>query len=350
MKFSTICTVGLVSIWGLSGCSSGGSSHHQAVIAEVKQEQKDEMIVLPSNGGGLPLNSPTVAIKHTENEKNNNNEASGSKNESNLKKKNVVMPISGDHHTNDANNAKNANNELRPEPPLSNNSDKESETQAPDNAQIFANLPKEQAASEWIALQFEDNQVKIVPIASHITLNNQFPTADILTDRDGRLLGYIGYAMLSKEKVSANHPDEKEVEYANFPLLKMDESQKGLPSQDMHYNGSLHYHYLQAPMEALQGRVSAHYHHQQKQIAIDLFGEKGEYWVVKNGLKDQNVAVEPNGEIFAKVWQERKPLGSFDGAIYGKNGEVLVGKVEYSDLTSPQDSWIGVVGATAGEQ
>ncbi|MDG6227933.1 hypothetical protein P9J82_08625 [Glaesserella parasuis] len=39
--------------------------------------------------------------------------------------------------------------------------------------------------------------------------------------------------------------------------------------------------------------------------------------------------------------------GQFDGGLYGKNGEILLGKAKNEDITKRENNWKGVIGATA---
>ncbi|QLD32471.1 transferrin-binding protein-like solute binding protein [Mannheimia varigena] len=113
--------------------------------------------------------------------------------------------------------------------------------------------------------------------------------------------------------------------------------------------GKFYYHYTDAPVQNLEGRVSAHYNHNDKKIGIELFGQNQEYWEVKDNVKVKTVDVKEDGSIFGKLWSKTNGFGSFEGGIYGKNAEILAGKVEYTDETprGKNESWIGVVGAKA---
>ncbi|MDY2947132.1 MAG: hypothetical protein SOS93_04770 [Mannheimia varigena] len=170
-----------------------------------------------------------------------------------------------------------------------------------DNEKIFDSLEPNDTWRNWISLKLDGEKVKIFPVVSTIALNNEKDTIEILTDHEGRLLGYFGYAMLSKEIQSLNHPDEKDAEYANLPLLKMDESQRTLPSQDMEYFGKFYYHYTQKPVESLEGSVSARYNHSDKKIGINITGQNREFWEVKDSLNNHTVNVQNDGTIFGRV-------------------------------------------------
>ncbi|MDG6330118.1 hypothetical protein P9991_10860, partial [Glaesserella parasuis] len=61
--------------------------------------------------------------------------------------------------------------------------------------------------------------------------------------------------------------------------------------------------------------------------------------------------VSENGSIFTKLYlmdgKPKKVAGQFDGGLYGKNGEILLGKAKNEDITKKENNWEGVIGATA---
>lgn len=219
----------------------------------------------------------------------------------------------------------------------------------PDNQKIFNELELNYENRHWISLKLENDKITMSPLSAEIAINNAKPELQALMGKDGRLLGYYGYAQLSKTVPNPYYPDENSAEYAQLSLLAMDESQKIQPQQNLHYVGNFYYHYLNSPTQALSGRVSAYYNNDDKRLSMELFGEDNDYWELKESRKAASVNVAPDGTIFGRLWRNNQPAGEFDGAIYGKNGEILAGKAEYQDSLYPNNSWKGVVGAKSKE-
>lgn len=221
-----------------------------------------------------------------------------------------------------------------------------------DNNKIFAEFNQKGGVydtNEWISLKFDDDKVRMLPIAANIHLNNA-PELSTLNDKEGRLLGYYGFAMLSKTVPNPYYPDENLAEYRYLDLLEIDDTQKVQPNKTMNYEGKFYYHYTSTPVEAKEGNAKAHYRGNDKRISLELFGENGEHWELKENARTFTVPVQADGSVSGRLFSGKQPNGEFHGAIYGKNGEVFAGKAEYEDYNQPNNSWKGVIGTTAKEK
>lgn len=200
-------------------------------------------------------------------------------------------------------------------------------------------------ANQWLTLQFDHQTNQIIPLAKKGEISSQ--KLHGLFDNQGRLLGYYGSVSITNIKEDEYRPDEKIAEHYTFPMLEMDASQKIRPTHNIDYEGTFYYTYKDTPINSFEGRVAAQYREQDKRLSMELFGAKNEHWELKEDARKAGVHVTENGDVVGRVYDKNTPNATFNGAIYGKNGEVLSGTLEYDDYTNQQNSWKGVVGAKA---
>ncbi|MCT8776639.1 hypothetical protein KZ340_11580, partial [Glaesserella parasuis] len=169
-------------------------------------------------------------------------------------------------------------------------------------------------------------------------------------DADGNLVGYYGYATLSKTKPDPYRPDENNVERKYMALQEVTarEEAKTHPTHDLSYQGKMYYALKDAPEQAKEANVTATYKHMNKSILINIYDVNG------NNLTTNETKVSENGSIpLTRLYlidgKPKKVAGQFEGGLYGKSGEILLGKAKQEDSTpnTPQNNWEGVIGATA---
>ncbi|MDP0268366.1 hypothetical protein Q7279_05485 [Glaesserella parasuis] len=198
-------------------------------------------------------------------------------------------------------------------------------------------------ANNWVSITLEGKEIKLAPVSGSHSNNSKMNT---LRDADGNLVGYYGYATLNKIKENQYKPGEKDVERKYMALLEAREEAKTLPTHDLSYQGKMYYALNDAPEQAKEANVTATYKHMNKSISINIYGVNG------NDLTTNQINVSENGYIFTRLYlmgKPRIPAGQFDGGLYGKSGEILLGKAKNEDATphTPQKNWEGVIGATA---
>lgn len=320
MKFSQKLGLNVISMLILAACSSGGSGNSGASPTNVSLENKADQ---PINA--QPSNKPVQPVAPQSDNK-------------------PVQPVAPQFD-----NKPVADKPVENKPVVT----EEFPPKATfDNNKIFAEFNQKGGVydtNEWISLKFDDDKVHMLPIAANIHLNNA-PELSTLHDKEGRLLGYYGFAMLSKTVPNPYYPDENLAEYRYLDLLEIDDTQKVQPNKTMNYEGKFYYHYTSTPVEAKEGNAKAHYRGNDKRISLELFGENGEHWELKENARTFTVPVQADGSVSGRLFSGKQPNGEFHGAIYGKNGEVFAGKAEYEDYNQPNNSWKGVIGTTAKEK
>ena len=195
-------------------------------------------------------------------------------------------------------------------------------------------------SSNWVKLNLSGNEIELAPVDG-VTSRPENQTIHTLRNSDGELLGYYGYATVSKVTPDPNRPDENNVEYRHLALKAIDDSQMIQPSLDMQYLGKMYYALNQVQAQALEADVQARYQSANKQITIEIFGDNHQ-------LETKNAYVENSGSIFTRLYDmdTKKEAGVFNGGLYGKQGEVLLGEAYHEDSNAPQNNWKGVIGAT----
>ncbi|MDO9986824.1 hypothetical protein Q7463_07745 [Glaesserella parasuis] len=197
-------------------------------------------------------------------------------------------------------------------------------------------------ANNWVSITLEGKEIKLAPVSGSNSNNSKMNT---LRDADGNLVGYYGYATLNKIKENQYKPGEKDVERKYMALLEAREEAKTLPTHDLSYQGKMYYALNAAPEQAKEANVTATYRHMNKSILINIYDVNG------NNLTTNQTNVSENGSIFTKLYlmdgKPKKVAGQFDGGLYGKNGEILLGKAKNEDITKKENNWEGVIGATA---
>lgn len=199
-------------------------------------------------------------------------------------------------------------------------------------------------ANNWVSITLEGKEIQLAPVNGSNSNNSKMNT---LRDADGNLVGYYGYATLNKIKENQYKPGEKDVERKYMALLEAREDAKTLPTHDLSYQGKMYYALNNVPEQAKEANVTATYKHMNKSILISIYGVNG------NDLTTNETKVSENGSIFTKLYlmggKPKKVAGQFEGGLYGKSGEILLGKAKQEDSTpnTPQNNWEGVIGATA---
>ncbi|MDO9832158.1 hypothetical protein Q7381_09760 [Glaesserella parasuis] len=201
-------------------------------------------------------------------------------------------------------------------------------------------------ANAWISINLDGKELMLVEVDRSQLNNKQIHT---LRDIDGELVGYYGYAALSKIMPSPYHPEENIAKYKYMALQEAKDDARSIPNVDMTYRGTMYYALDTAPQQALEADVSANYKNANKSISIDIFGkaERSDWYLTTH--KPQEVGSD--GSVFAQLYTRENgkliKAGQFDGGLYGKNGEILLGKAKNEDITKQENNWKGVIGATA---
>ncbi|MDE3966415.1 hypothetical protein NUQ40_09370 [Glaesserella parasuis] len=195
-------------------------------------------------------------------------------------------------------------------------------------------------ANNWVSITLEGKEIKLAPVSGSHSNNSKMNT---LRDADGNLVGYYGYATLNKIKENQYKPGEKDVERKYMALLEAREEAKTLPTHDLSYQGKMYYALNAAPEQAKEANVTATYRHMNKSILINIYDVNG------NNLTTNQTNVSENGSIFTKLYlmdgKPKKVAGQFDGGLYGKNGEILLGKAKNEVIPKKEIIWEGVIGA-----
>lgn len=337
MKFSQKLGLNVISMLILAACSGGGSGNSGASPTNVSLENKADQPIKAQ-----PSNKPVQPIaSQSDNKPVEDKPVQPLAPQSDKKpaEDKPVQPVAPQFDNKPIEDKPAVTEELPPKATF-------------DNNKIFAEFNQKGGVydtNEWISLKFDDDKVRMLPIAANIHLNNA-PELSTLNDKEGRLLGYYGFAMLSKTVPNPYYPDENLAEYRYLDLLEIDDTQKVQPNKTMNYEGKFYYHYTSTPVEAKEGNAKAHYRGNDKRISLELFGENGEHWELKENARTFTVPVQSDGSVSGRLFSGKQPNGEFYGAIYGKNGEVFAGKAEYEDYNQPNNSWKGVIGTTAKEK
>lgn len=203
------------------------------------------------------------------------------------------------------------------------------------------------SSKKWISLKFNDQNknIQVLPLYEKMQFSDQEVKA--LLDNSGLLLGYFGYTSFSHIEPNINNLGDESVTHYSLPMLEMDKAQMMRPNIDLNYKGSFYYVYDNQAVTPLIGRVSGNYSAEDKRLFLNLFGQHNEFWELKENPRKIGVKVEENGEIFGQLYNNITRNATFDGGIYGKNGEVLAGTLEYEDHTIEKNGWKGVLEAKA---
>ncbi|QLB42636.1 hypothetical protein HV560_07300 [Mannheimia pernigra] len=216
-------------------------------------------------------------------------------------------------------------------------------------AAIFNTLSRNGGSFEsgqWISLKLDDNgKIQMLPLHKKMIVSSQEVTE--LFDQSGQFLGYVGYASFTHTKPNINNVGDEIVTHYTFPMLEMDQSQKARPTHNINYEGSFFYYYKNQPVTALKGDVKASYREEDKRLFMELFGKNKEHFELKEKPNEAGVTVSEKGDVFGRLYDNRSANATFNGAIYGKNGEVLAGTLDYDDHNDKDNSWKGTVGAKA---
>lgn len=200
-------------------------------------------------------------------------------------------------------------------------------------------------AKNWVSITLLDKEIQLAPVdGSHLNDSKM----NTLRDADGNLVGYYGYATLSKIKQNPYKPDEKDVERKYMALQEVTarEEAKTRPTHDLYYRGKMYYALNDVPEQAKEANVTATYRHMNKSILIGIYNVNG------NDLTTNETKVSENGSIpLTRLYlmDTKIAAGQFEGGLYGKSGEILLGEAKNDDVTpnTPQNNWKGVIGATA---
>lgn len=204
-------------------------------------------------------------------------------------------------------------------------------------------------ANNWVSITLEGEEIQLAPVNGSHSNNSKMNT---LRDADGNLVGYYGYATLSKTKPNPYKPGEQNVERKYMALQEVTarEEAKTRPTHDLHYQGKMYYALNDVPEQAKEADVTATYRYMNKSILIGIYNMNG------NDLTTNETKVSENGSIpLTRLYLMDKPnkpkiaAGQFEGGLYGKSGEILLGEAKNDDVTpnTPQNNWKGVIGATA---
>lgn len=223
------------------------------------------------------------------------------------------------------------------------------------NTAIFDSLSRNGGSfesGEWVSLKLDDNEnIQVLPLHEKMEFSGK--EAEALFDKSGQLLGYLGYASFSHIKPNINNLDDEIVAHYSFPMLEMDPSQKterinDMTNVDISYRGKFYYTYADRAVATLEGDVAATYRAKDNRLFLELFGQNNEHWDLKENANQRGVNVAENGSVFGQMYEGKTRNATFDGGIYGKNGEVLSGKLIYEDHSPTENnSWKGVLGAKA---
>lgn len=191
------------------------------------------------------------------------------------------------------------------------------------------------------------------------------PLIETLRGHNGRLIGYYGHAAVSRE---IRNEYNNQPEGAALHLLYLQDADNALLKRpeglaDLHYRGTMYYHYPRVSNEMLEAPVTAVYHGGNKTLAmqIDGSGRDGvQIWhlgplssLAPRGSKELAVPVRDDGSVGGWLWLDTqggpdarlKRDAQFTGGLYGEHGEVLTGQAQGVS----GEIWEGVIGATAAK-
>lgn len=311
----------LLSSLVLVACGGGskGTHHQTSTKTEVKTETKKSETLQPQAGNNRSIKTqPTEVYKKSE--------AEQAKSE-----KKLTEDKQAKH--------------------LLSNPDKTAEpvSQKLSDSEIFGRFSKNGGhydANAWMSINLDGTELKLAGLSDAHLNAQQIHT---LRDSDGQLVGYYGYAALSKTKPSQYHPEENVAEYKYMALREAREEARSVPNVDMTYRGKMYYALDSAPQQALEADVSANYRNASKSISIEIAGQSDRSgWHLTTNTPQ---SVSENGSIFTQLYTRENgklvKAGQFDGGLYGKNGEILLGEAKHEDSTKQENNWKGAVGATA---
>ncbi|WP_373779220.1 hypothetical protein [Glaesserella sp.] len=161
-----------------------------------------------------------------------------------------------------------------------------------------------------------------------------------LVDKDGYMFGYYGY-----DFGRASHGDPTYIQ-----LLAIDDSApRSSPVEDMTYKGKMNYFYQgDISAEPMDAEIIGDYQVDSKTLNLDILGpNENEVWQLKP------TPVNSNGTLVTPyLYQGDDKVGEFTGAMYGKNGEVIVGETRFKNLNREEglNDAIGILKADAVEK
>lgn len=209
--------------------------------------------------------------------------------------------------------------------------------------EVFKDLDKQ--IGILASIQLNGKNLELVPLSSDVEFT-EGKVIETVRDSDGTLLGFYGHLRGTKLE-NINYKDEKQHYYESF--VDMDSAPKTQPTQNMRYDGKMYYGYSNIK-QPLVGTVLATYHQSDKQFNMQITADNRDsinsgVWQLGYMTKKQRVKLDSDGNIAGKLYSENDnaPNGTFFGSIYGKNGDILVGKAQSIDES--KESWYGVIGA-----
>ncbi|MDH2998972.1 hypothetical protein A1D22_03735 [Pasteurellaceae bacterium LFhippo2] len=220
------------------------------------------------------------------------------------------------------------------------------------DSNVFSNFTKRGGindTNDYITLNLVDKNITLAVVEpkdpkSKNNLSNSH--LETLRDNNGHLMGYYGYAALSRETENDTVSDGKTLAYRYLPLLEMDHNQPTTqPTTNIQYQGKMYYHYTEIPAQALEASVRANYIAETKKLTMDITGTRNgdDYWQLKA------TEVSKDGNVVGRLFTDKTASGEFDGKIYGLKGELLIGNAKNEDSNDRTKNWQGVLGAKTVE-
>lgn len=198
---------------------------------------------------------------------------------------------------------------------------------------------------DLFSLKLEGTNLVLSPANQGIKIvESQLDTLRENTYRDNAtqkaIIGYAGYSKITENGVTRY-----------TPIAGVDKSAADYyPDNDMQYDGKMYYGYNQSPNQALTGTVKATFSKATAELNMQITADNADphYSGKRWELKDENgdtFKLTYHGRIEdGKLFIDNKLDGQFNGGLYGRESEALIGHSQSVDQSN-EKSWKGAVGA-----
>lgn len=215
----------------------------------------------------------------------------------------------------------------------------------------FNHMPSDLNGNRFVNIELNGQHIHLMPLKESVTINGTH--LHTLRDHQGKLFGYYGDATISEHVVDIYNPSEKKANYTYVSLLDYDRSRTPIqPTQDIRYDGTMYYNYIDIPVQSLSATVVAIYRGNDKRLSMEIYNQQDMDLELRenHNTRDVLVLANPNNDYFdnisGKLYNKQNQfVGEFIGGIYGDMAEILIGKTQSREEQGNQ-AWKGVVGAT----
>lgn len=212
-------------------------------------------------------------------------------------------------------------------------------------------MPSDLNGNHFLSIELSGQHIQLVPSKDNVTINSNH--IHTLRDNKGNLFGYYGDATLSESVVDIYNPSEKKAKHSYAALLDYDRNNTPIqPTQNIRYDGSMYYNYINIPAQSLKATVVGIYKSDNKRLAMEIYNQQDMDLELREDHNKRDVAVLANldnehfDNISGKLYnKDNQFVGEFNGGIYGNMGEILIGKTK-SREEQGERAWKGIVGAT----